>query len=95
MEGEERLRERCGRERNEERGFERVERWRKEMKFEGEREGGKKKYIEKERWRERDELREMVVGEKGRQRKDEREESRERRRGGRIERWSWRGRERE
>ena len=39
-----------GRERKQKRGCERVERGReREMKLEGEREGGKKKYIERER----------------------------------------------
>ena len=42
-----------GKERKEERGREIVERGReREMGLEGEREGGKKKYIEIERWRE-------------------------------------------
>ena len=36
--------------------------------------------------------REREVGEKGRERKDEIWDLRERRREGRIERWSWRGR---
>ena len=44
-----------GRERNEERGCEGVKRGReRDMELEWKREGGKKKHIERERWRERE-----------------------------------------